>query len=133
MGFRVRAEQALQAQLQTTQGAQADLQRRLDDAAKRLVDESNKQVETARQLAAREVELADARQAIAQSRTVNASFEDKNLKLYTYAQEVLQRYQKKGVWASLFQKEPVLGLKEVAVENVVQEYQGKFDSQKVKP
>ncbi len=37
------------------------------------------------------------------------------------------------MWASLLQKEPVFGLKQVGVENVVQEYQLKYDAQKVKP
>jgi hypothetical protein len=45
----------------------------------------------------------------------------------------LQAYRKKGVWASLSQKDPVLGLKEVDVENVVQEYRLKFASQQIKP
>lgn len=126
-------QQALQAQLQAAQGTQADLQRKLNEAAARLVAQSNAQAETARQLAARDAELAQATQALAQSRTSDASCEDKNLKLYGYADEVLQRYQKKGVWAALSQKEPVLGLKEVDVENVVQEYRLKFNSEKVKP
>jgi hypothetical protein len=67
------------------------------------------------------------------ARSANASCEDKNLKLYGYADEVLGLYKNKGVWAALSQKEPVLGLKEVDVENVVQEYQQKFASQKIKP
>jgi hypothetical protein len=53
--------------------------------------------------------------------------------LYGYAEAMLDKYRNKGVWASLSQKDPVLGLKNVEVENVVQEYQLKFDSQKLKP
>ena len=68
-----------------------------------------------------------------QSKSANASCEDKNLKLYSYAETVLGLYKNKGVWAALSQKDPVLGLKEVDVENVVQEYQQKFASQKIKP
>jgi DNA repair exonuclease SbcCD ATPase subunit len=126
-------QKALQSQLQAAQASNVELMRQLNDAATRLVDESNKQSETAQQLAIREMQLSDARQALTQSRTANASCEVKNLKLYSYAEEMLQRYQKKGVWASLTQKEPVFGLKEVGVENVVQEYQQKYDSERIKP
>ena len=82
---------------------------------------------------ARESELTELKQGAQQASAANASCEAKNLKLYGYAEEVLQRYQHKGVWAALSQQEPVFGLKQVDIENVVQEYQLKYDSQKVKP
>jgi len=128
-----KAEVALRGELQTTKAAQDDLQHRLSDAATALGAANRKESETAKQLAAREAELAQVKQGLEQSKTANAVCENKNLKLYGYAQEVLQAYRKKGVWAALAQKDPVLGLKEVDVENVIQEYQVKFASQKVKP
>jgi chromosome segregation ATPase len=127
------AQQSLRAQLQSVQGAQDDLAHKLSDVTERLTAANQKQAETAKQLAAGEAELAQLKQTLELSKTANAGYEDKNLKLYTYAQAVLERYRKKGVWSALSQKEPVLGLKEVDVENVVQEYQLKFASQKVKP
>ena len=39
---------------------------------------------------------------------------------------------RKGVWAALAQKEPT-GIKEVSVENLLQEYQQKLDAQRIKP
>lgn len=128
-----KAELALRGQLQTTKAAQDDLTHRLGDATERLAATNAKLSDTAQRLAARDAELAQARQGLEQSKTETVSCETKNLKLYTYSQDLLQAYRKKGVWASLAQKDPVLGLKEVDVENVVQEYRVKFASQKIKP
>ena len=128
-----KAELALRAQLQTRQAAQDDLTHRLADATERLSATNTKLGETANQLAARDAELAQVKHGLEQSKTETVSCESKNLKLYSYSQDLLQAYRKKGVWASLAQKDPVLGLKEVDVENVVQEYRIKFASQEIKP
>jgi chromosome segregation ATPase len=127
------AQASLNAKLTSVQGAQAQLEQRLNDAAERLTAANAKLGATEQQLAARDSELAQVKQGLQQSQAANASCETKNLKLYSYAQEVLQAYRKKGVWAALSQKDPVLGFKEVDIENVVQEYQVKFASQKIKP
>jgi DNA repair exonuclease SbcCD ATPase subunit len=126
------AQGALSAKLTSAQNVQTDLQNKLSDANARLVASNAKLSGTASELAARNGELAQVKQMLEQSKTANASCEDKNMKLYSYAETVLGLYKNKGVWASLSQKEPVLGLKEVDVENVVQEYQAKFASQKIK-
>ncbi|MGB6308279.1 MAG: hypothetical protein WBF89_10820 [Steroidobacteraceae bacterium] len=126
------AQSSLRTQLASVQGTQAQLQQQLNDAAARLAAANAKQSDTAKQLAARDSELVQVKQILEQSRTATASCEDKNLKLYSYAEAVLDRYKKKGVWAALSQKDPVFGFKEVDIENVVQEYQAKFASQKIK-
>jgi chromosome segregation ATPase len=126
-----KAELALRGQLQTTKAAQDELVRKLGETNTALAAANTKLNETAKQLTGREAELAQVKQGLERSKTVNAMCEDKNLKLYGYAQEVLQAYKKKGVWAALSQKDPVLGLKEVDVENVVQEYRLKMASQKI--
>jgi len=127
------AQAALNAKLASTQTVQTDLTNKLGDTSNRLTATSAKLNDTAKLLAARDAELAQVRQGLEQSKTANVSCENKNLKLYGYAEEVLRRYKNKGVWAALAQKDPVLGFKEVDIENVVQEYQLKFTSQKVKP
>jgi chromosome segregation ATPase len=124
---------AAQGSLHSVQTQQADLQGRFDDASARLAATSTKLSETARALAAREAELAGTRQKLEQSQAANASCEDKNGKLYTYGQEILDRYQRKGVWAALRQQEPVFGLKQVEIENVVQEYKLKMADERLKP
>jgi DNA repair exonuclease SbcCD ATPase subunit len=126
------AQGALNAKLTSAQSVQTDLQNKLNDANARVAATNAKLGDTTQQLNARVAEIAQVKQMLEQSKTANASCEDKNMKLYSYAEAVLQLYKNKGVWASLSQKEPVLGLKEVDVENVVQEYQAKFASQKIK-
>jgi chromosome segregation ATPase len=126
------AQASLNAKLTSAQGAQSELERKLNEANGKLAAANAGLGEASRQLAARDSELAQVKQMLEQSKTANASCEDKNLKLYSYAEEVLDRYKHKGVWASLAQKDPVLGFKEVDMENVVQEYQQKFASQKIK-
>jgi chromosome segregation ATPase len=128
-----KAELALRGQLQTTKAAQDELERKLAGTNTALAAANTKLNEGARQLAAREAELAQLKQGLEQSKTANASCESKNLKLYSYAEDLLRAYKNKGVWASLSQKDPVLGLKEVDVENVVQEYRLKMASQKIQP
>jgi len=127
------AQVALNAKLTSAQGTQAQLEQKLNETTERLTAANAKQVETAKQLAAREADLTQVKQTLDQSKTANASCEDKNMKLYGYAEAVLERYKNKGVWAAMSQKDPLFGLKDVEVQNVVQEYQQKFNSQKVKP
>jgi peptidoglycan hydrolase CwlO-like protein len=126
------AQGALNAKLSSAQNVQSDLQNRLNDADARLTATNAKLNGTASELAVRNAELAQVKQMLEQSKTANASCEDKNIKLYSYAETVLGLYKNKGVWAALSQKDPMLGLKEVDVENVVQEYQQKFNGQKLK-
>jgi hypothetical protein len=128
-----KAEVALRAQLQAKQAAQDELTHKLSDTGGALTAANLKQSETEKQLVSRDAELAQIKQGLERSKAETASCETKNLTLYSYAQDVLRAYRNKGVWAALSQKDPVLGLKEVEVQNVVQEYQLKFASQRVKP
>jgi chromosome segregation ATPase len=127
------AQSALKAQLQTASGSHAALSQQLEQSKLQIAQLTSRQKETATQLATRESELKRAQQELQLGKTANASCEAKNLKLYEYSDELVQRYQHKGVWAALSQKEPVFGIKEVGVENVVQEYQEKLAAQKINP
>jgi chromosome segregation ATPase len=124
---------ALSAKLTAVEGGRSVLEGKLQDAQARLAAANLKLSETNQELAARAAELAEAKSALDRSTASITSCEAKNLTLYGYAQELLDRYKKKGVWAALAQKEPVFGFKEVGVENVLQEYQLKVDAQKLKP
>lgn len=125
------AQSALQSKLQAAAAAQTDLTEQLERAKQQIAQLTSQQLDTAKRLGAREVELKQTQQDLQLSKTENASCEAKNLKLYEYSDELVSRYQKKGVWAALAQKEPVVGIKEVGVENVVQEYREKLASQKI--
>jgi chromosome segregation ATPase len=124
---------SLSARLTAAEGGRSDLERKLGATGEQLASTTATLTATSRDLAARDTEIAALRQTLEQSKAANAGCETKNLALYGYADELLQRYKSKGVWAALSQKEPVFGLKEVEVENVVQEYRLKFAAEKVKP
>lgn len=57
--------------------------------------------------------------------------ETRNVKLYETALEVLDRYENKGVWEALVQREPVTQLKRVEIENLVQDYKYRMSAQRV--
>lgn len=59
--------------------------------------------------------------------------EAKNLQLYKYSIELMNRYQNKGVWTSVAQMEPFTGLKRVEIENLLDEYRDKLEAQKAEP
>lgn len=125
------SQSALHTQLQTATASQTELTQKLDDANRQLLALGARQKETAGQLSTSESQLRQVRQDLESSRATNNSCEAKNLQLYQYSQDLVQRYEKKGVWAALTQKEPVFGIREVGMQNVVQEYQEKLAIQKI--
>lgn len=127
------AQASLRTQVQTAAAEQAALNAKLEEANRRLEALTATQKETAAQLRTREAELKQTQQELQQSKTANTSCEAKNLKLYEYSQAALEKYRKKGVWSALSQKEPVLGIEDVGVQNAVQEYQEKIAAQKITP
>lgn len=127
------AQASLRTQLQSSAAAQAEFTRKLEDANRQLVALTTQNRDTLGQLASRESELKRIQQDLEKSKAAGMSCEAKNLQLFEYSQELLQRYQKKGVWASLSQKDPVFGLRDVSMENVVQEYREKLKSQRIEP
>lgn len=52
-----------------------------------------------------------------------------NAKLSQSAKELLDRYQTRGSFAGLLQDEPLLQFQSVEIQNIVQEYQDKFDAE----
>jgi chromosome segregation ATPase len=120
------AQSKLREQQENAASAQSDLMRKLADANRQIAALTSQQQDAAK-------ELKRTQQDLDASKASTASCEAKNLKLYQYSEELMRRYQKKGVWAALAQKEPMTGIKEVGVENVLQEYRDKLDRERIKP
>lgn len=57
--------------------------------------------------------------------------EDKNGKLYKYGRELMVRYERKSCTDAMAQKEPFTGLKQVEIENLLEEYRDKLDAEKI--
>ncbi len=54
-----------------------------------------------------------------------------NKQLYTINRQLLGKYEGKGVWGALSQAEPFTGLKQVEIENLVDDYQYRLDDLRV--
>jgi len=116
------AQATLRNQLDDAAAAQAELKRKLAEANQQIATLSSQQQDAAGQ-------LKRTQQEVETSKASTATCEAKNLQLYQYSQELMTRYEQKGVWAALAQKEPT-GIKQVGVENLLQEYQQKLDAQR---
>jgi len=127
-----KSEQAgLRAKLQAAADSQAGLTSQLENARQQLAALSAKQIETARMLNERETLLKRVQSDLDASRTAGSSCEAKNARLYEYSQELARRYEDKGVWTAMRQKEPVTGIGGVGMENLLQEYREKAASQRI--
>ena len=122
---------SLRSQLQAATTAQDALRRELEGKSHQLEDLEGRQHELQTRLVQSESDLKQAQQELSVTKVEVASCDNKNLKLYTYSQDILEQYHRKGVWAALAQKEPVTGIEQVHIDNVLQEYQQKLAAQKL--
>lgn len=96
-------------------------------------DKLNEQLEVARAQIKKEAEQHAQLETSLKTQSDNfALCYDNNKKLYSINQDLLGRYQHKGIVDVLGQKEPFTGLKQVEVENLIQDYQYQIDSLKIK-
>lgn len=59
--------------------------------------------------------------------------EQKNAQLYQVSADLMDQYQSKGFFSSLWRAEPFTQIKQVEVQNLLQEYRDKADAAKIKP
>ncbi len=71
--------------------------------------------------------LADTEQKLAVQTDNFETCYNNNKALFDINQEILGKYEGKGFWQVLSQKDPLIGLTQVKVENLVQDYQYKID------
>lgn len=119
----------LQATLDTVTRERASLASEKETLAGKLAQAEARLNETLRDLAGVRDALAASEKELAQVRKVSALqaksirvCEDKNLKLYGVTTEVMARYKDQGFWDAVKRKEPFTGLRQVEVENLLEEY-----------
>jgi chromosome segregation ATPase len=61
----------------------------------------------------------------------NGICEAGNRKLYQLNVELLERYKKKSVFDAVLQHEPLTGLKDVEMQNIIQKYRDEIDAQRI--
>jgi chromosome segregation ATPase len=88
--------------------------------------------ETAQTMREIETDRAAAKQSLATREQDLKVCIDRNLALYKLNQEVLARLEHQSVWGSLARAEPFTRIKRVELENLVDDYKGRADDQRVK-
>jgi chromosome segregation ATPase len=121
-------KEALGSELSAQKAAQQDARNRLEQTNTRLLEslDKHKQVSQARQELNTQLEQLKVKQQTTEQQL--GVCEDHNLKLYQSANELLDRYQNKGVLSNLLQDEPILQFQSVEMESIVQEYQDKLSA-----
>jgi len=130
----------VQKELEASRRESAALGEKLQDSQKKFDELVGQHKEKLQTLAARDNELAQVRSDLeAQGRNLdasesrNTSCEEKNLTLYRLNVELAERYRNKGFFDAVGQVEPFTQLKNVEIENILQEYRDKFDAERIEP
>lgn len=105
----------------------AALRDRLAQDRARMQELVDKFRETAQNLRQVEMERVELRTDLAARQEEIRQCTRKNLELYQANLDLLDRYESKGVWDAMMQREPVTGLKRVEVENRIEEYRRRLD------
>ena len=109
------------------------LEREKTALTKRLTESENRSAQLDGAQKKSLAENARLQSLLARQGTELAASEAKNIQLYLYSVDLLEKYQSKGLLTSLAQAEPFTGLKRVEIENLLDEYRNKLDAQKVEP
>lgn len=121
----------LDKEVETLRQENAGLKSQLESTSKTLADTSGqcKEAATLAEQNQKRAELVNTnlKSMFAKEEEDRKSCQTNNRKLRTVAHEILDRYQKKGVFESLRQAEPFVGIKSVEIENLVQDYWDKID------
>lgn len=121
----------LTRQLQATSRERDDLMASVD-AAKSQLEQLRSQLQTTQADLQRRVAVdGQLRRSLDESRNANRGCEAKNVTLYHYAVDLLDRYNRKGVGDALLQLEPFSGIKQVEIDNLMQEYGDKLDHERL--
>jgi hypothetical protein len=85
----------------------------------------------AKTIAERDAMKAELEGKLANETKLRKDSETKNQKLYDYNVELMHIYAAKSCSDSLLQREPFTGIKQVEIENILEDYSYKLDQQKV--
>jgi septal ring factor EnvC (AmiA/AmiB activator) len=119
----------LESSARETAGVKAKLgstEKRLERTTAQLKDVVVKYKERARLQRETEAEREDLRGRLEVATRELADAERKNLELYKLNKSLVAEFEKEGPWDGFRRKEPLLGFKQVEVENIAQEYEDKL-------
>lgn len=128
-----RERDELRQKLQAAEQERDAIKARLEETATKLASTEQSQRETRSKLAGSESELVATKSALSAEQGERSRCEANNIALYQHGRELLQAYRDKGVVTSLSHREPLLGLGQVKMENLLEEYRDKLDAQRRRP
>ncbi|GAA5163556.1 hypothetical protein [Viridibacterium curvum] len=127
-----RERDELRQSLQRAEQERDAMKARLDETTGKLVSTEQSQRETNAKLRGAESELTGVKTAFSAEQAERSRCEVNNVALYQYGRELLQAYRDKGVVTSISHREPLLGLGQVKMENLLEEYRDKLEAQRRK-
>ena len=130
----------LQASLEVAAKARDQLQKDKDVLAARATELDAKLKQTSDELGRTKATLASTQtdlrarsDLVTRMTQANQGCEDRNVKLYGVATELIGKYRGQGVFDTLRRKEPFTGLRKVEVENLLEAYQDRADAARTDP
>ncbi|MFT3735781.1 MAG: hypothetical protein QM776_12275 [Rhodocyclaceae bacterium] len=127
-----RERDELRQTLQRADQERDALKARLDETTSKLASAEQSQRETSSKLRASESDLTGVKTSLVAEQAERSRCEANNVALYQHGRELLQAYRDKGVVTSISHREPLLGLGQVKMENLLEEYRDKLDAQRRK-
>ena len=132
---RTKSESAKGQQLQLTLDAltqdKQTLQAKTAELDQRLAELTSKHASTERELAQTQEQKKQAQSTLLARDQHVASCEDKNISLYRYGRDLIGQCRDDSATDAVLRLEPFTGIKRVAIENLLEEYRDKLDSQKL--
>jgi len=107
-----------------------DMEAKLKSLNAQIAEDQEQSRQLAGQIKTLEAQLQQQREIIAHQSQALHEVNGKNMKLYQLNAELIDRYNKKGVWDSLMQREPVTQIKDVRIQSMLQEYRDRNDELK---
>lgn len=121
----------LGAELNQSRQSGTQLEQKLAELSAKYALLSQEHTEALRTIASRDNQLKLQQASLMRTRTEIGACEEKNAKLYGYGSELMQRYLDKTAFESLRQAEPMTGLKQAQMDNLLQEYRDKLEAQRI--
>jgi len=108
----------------------ADLEAKLQSLNAQVAEGQEQNRQLTGQVKTLEGRLDQQREIIARQSQAMQQLDEKNLKLYQLNTELVDKYNKKGAWEALMQREPFTQIKDVQIQALLQEYREKNDALK---
>lgn len=124
---------AVEKELEAIKAEKSKLSEDLDQMNKKLGETQHDLDDTRQSLRQEASQRERAEQSLGMRTRELGSCETKNRKLYQYHVELINRAQSRGTLDTLLELEPLTQIQRVEIENLLEEYRDKVDTERVEP